>query len=156
MRQLTLKISQLLLALSLITFTMVNASHSFQHQIIAGLEIYLAVMPAEMIRGHPIEHPESEMHSRTRTKEKTQHHILVSVFDAKTGDRINQAKVKARIISGQFTGPVRQLELMIMADTPSYGNFFHIPDNTSYRVELDIQRPNTKATIKAIFELGHA
>lgn len=127
------------------------ASHPGQYQVVDGLRIYLAVLPAEMLRGHPIEHPASQMHRDTYISGKRQHHIMVSLFDVKTGVRYEHARIMARIIGDNFTGPERLLEIMVLDETQSYGNYFNLPDGEPYQIELVIQRGADKK-VKVVFQ----
>ena len=63
------------------------ADDSGQHKIVNGVAIYLGVMPAEMILGHPKLHTEAKMHGGVPVGEH-QRHVLVTLFDAASGKRI--------------------------------------------------------------------
>ena len=52
-----------------------------------GLEIYLGIIPAAMIRGHPAQHEEATMHRGLGTGVHL-YHVMVAVFDAKSGKRV--------------------------------------------------------------------
>lgn len=150
-------INKILLASVILFFTSVYASHDDQYKEIDGYAIYLAVLPAEMLRGHPKEHPESTMHSEQRLEGKNQHHIMVSLFEAKTGTRIQGAIVKARVLGKDFNGLLKPLELMIMGGMQSYGNYFNVPRQGIYRIEIEIQPPGNKGKlINAAFQYGSA
>src|SRR4030067_126792 len=62
-----------------------------------GVAIYFGILPAELVRGHPQEHPEGQMHGGVPVGEN---HITVALFDDKTGKRITRAEVTATV-----TGP---------------------------------------------------
>jgi len=136
----------------MIVSTNVPASHPQQYQVVSGIAIYLTIIPAEMLRGHPKEHPESEMHSQTRVEDSNQHHIMVSLFNAKTGERLKNTLVKAKISGVNYEGPVRSLELMVLGGVQSYGNFFNMPLTGTYQVDLEIQQSGKTNTIKAVFQ----
>ena len=137
---------------SIIFFTNLYASHPQQHQVVNGIAIYLTIIPAEMLRGHPKEHPESDMHTRSRIADINQHHIMVSLFNAKNGTRLQNKIIKAEVSGTNYKGPVKKLELMVMGATRSYGNFFAIPLNGTYQVELEIQQEGKSKVIKAVFQ----
>ena len=46
----------------LLVATVVWSAHSGYYKATDGVSVYFSVVPAEMVRGHPREHPESEMH----------------------------------------------------------------------------------------------
>ena len=50
-------------------------------QVVDGVAIYFGVMPAELVRGHPREHPESGMHGDPPVGES---HLLVALFDERS------------------------------------------------------------------------
>ena len=52
----------------------------------SGLAVYLGVLPAAMIQGHPRGHPEATMHGGVPSGRHS-YHIVVAVFDATTGAR---------------------------------------------------------------------
>jgi hypothetical protein len=142
----------LLTAMLVILFSNVYASHPQQYKLVNGIAIYLTIMPAEMLRGHSKEHPESDMHPKARVEGANQHHIVVSLFDAKNGDRLQNAIIKAKVSGINFEGPVRKLELMVMGGIRSYGNFFNMPFAGTYQVDLDIQTEGKNEVIKVIFQ----
>ncbi len=129
-----------------------HASHPQQSQVVNDIAIYLAVMPAEMLRGHPKEHPESDMHSQARIEGENQHHIVVSLFNAKNGKRLQNVTINVKVTGINFNGPIRKLELMLMGGVQSYGNFFSMPLAGTYQVELEIQQEGKSETVKAVFQ----
>ena len=58
-------------------------------QTVNDVTIYLGVMPSEIVRGHP----ESSLHGSPKGSDLR--HVVVALFDAKTTDRITDAKVSA-------------------------------------------------------------
>ncbi len=140
-----------LTAILMLFVTGVYATHSHQHKTVEGIEIYLAVNAAEMLQGHPPDHTESEMHSRIRTQDKKQHHIMVSLFNAKTGERLRDTTIRASVMTDNFTGPVRKLELMVTDGIKNYGNFFTFPDDGPFRIKLEIEQRGVTNVIKTEF-----
>jgi len=58
------------------------------------LEIFYGVIPAEAILGHPADHAERKMHDGVPYG-AGQHHLIVSLFDARTRQRLTDATVRA-------------------------------------------------------------
>jgi hypothetical protein len=54
------------------------------------------------------------------------YHLIVSVFDAKTGKRIENATVSARVGELALAPQSKMLEPMQIAGTVTFGNFFTI------------------------------
>ena len=130
----------------------VYASHPLQYQVVNGVAIYLTIMPAEILRGHPKEHPESDMHPQTRVEGTNQHHIMVSLFNEKNGERLQNHIINAKVSGINYEGPVRKLELMVMGGIRSYGNFFSMPKQGTYQVDLEIQQAGESEVVKAVFQ----
>ena len=65
-------------------------------QTVGKVVIYLGVLPAAMIRGHPAQHTESSMHGG-QPATSGEYHIVIALFDAKTGSRVTGAHVSARV-----------------------------------------------------------
>ncbi len=141
--------SMLAAALAAITVA-VPADHSAQHKVVDGVEIYVGIVPAEMVQGHPKEHPESEMHGGIPAG-KYRYHVAVALFDQASGKRITGAEVKAKVGEPGYTGPQKRLESMLINSTVSYGNYF-ILGPASYRIEMQIRRPGVPGVILVDFE----
>ena len=118
-----------------------------------GIDIFYGVIPAEIIRGHPAGHAESKMHGGV-PRGSGQHHLIVSLFDVKTGKRIENAQLSARIGEAGLTPQSRMLEPMQFAGTVTYGNFFSMSSPGPYRIEVEI-RPHGGAPAQAVFEYRH-
>src|SRR4051794_23124619 len=63
-----------------------------------GLAVYIGLVPAEIVRGHPADYPERTMHGGPRPHGgEHEYHLVAAVFDAATADRVSDARVSARI-----------------------------------------------------------
>ncbi|MHB1233984.1 MAG: hypothetical protein ACYCZQ_15575 [Burkholderiales bacterium] len=131
------------------------AADSATHKVVHGVAIYLGVLPAEMILGHPKLHTEAEMHGGVPAGTH-QYHVLVSLFDAASGKRISGAKVSARVYEIGRAGAQKKLEPMLIAGTVSYGDYFDMPTTTNpYRIRVRIELPGSTDIIEAEFEYQH-
>lgn len=132
------------------------AADSATHKVAHGVAIYLGVLPAEMILGHPRPHTEAAMHGGVPAGQH-QYHVTVSLFDAANGKRIGGAKVSARVYEINRAGTQKKLEPMLIAGTVSYGNYFNIPTtNNPYRIRVLIELPGVAGVIETEFEYQHA
>ena len=132
-------------------FAVTAMADSSRSKVVDGVTIYLGIVPAEIMRGHPKEHPEGTMHGGGPRGEE-QYHVMVALFDAKTGQRITDADVKASVAGvGRTESPVT-LEPMNIADTITYGNYFNMSGYGPFRIDLQIRRPSTAHVIEARFE----
>ena len=151
-RRIILKLFYSLIFAGLFNVNLVYAEHSHQHIKAMGIDVYLVVMPAEMIGGHPGDHPESLMHKENRIENKKQFHISVGVIEEKSGLRLGNLNVSARVISGDYQGPVKILENMQMGGKHSFGNYFVIPSSSAYQVEVKIQHKGRSDMLIVTFD----
>jgi len=126
-------------------------------QTVDGITIYLGVVSAQMMqadiadRGDP-----KSMHGGT-SPDAGSHHIVVALFDAKTGKRIVDARVKAGVGDRSYDHePDKPLEPMLVNGLMSYGNFFLMQGSGTWRIHLEIQRPGKTGSIQAEFAYDHA
>jgi hypothetical protein len=122
------------------------------HKTIAGLSVYLGVLPAAMVRDHSGDRTEATMHGGLPRGHA--HHVMAAVFDAKTGERVEDARVKARVSPPGLAGETRALEPMAIAGTITYGNYFTtIGDRQPYRIRLSITLAGTATPV--VVEFSH-
>ena len=140
------KLGWLLAGLLLVVSTTVAAGG--YRQVVDGVAVYFGMMPAELVRGHPPEHPEGQMHGGTPVGEN---HIMVALFEDKTGKRITSAEVTATITGpGNFIAE-KKLEPMIIAGAATFGNYFTMPGPGPYRIAVRIRTPGIGHDIEATF-----
>lgn len=131
------------------------AADTATHKVVHGVAIYLGVLPAEMILGHPKSHSEAEMHGGVPAGQHQQH-VVVALFDQASGKRISGAKVSARVHEINLAGTQKKLEPMLIAGTVSYGNYFNMPAaNNPYRIRVLIELPGVAGVIEAQFDYQH-
>jgi hypothetical protein len=119
-----------------------------------GLAVYLGVVPAEIVKGHPPGHPEQAMHGGA-PKGRHQYHVVVAVFDSASGNRISDATVTAQVSGLGLSGSKARLEPMEIAGTISYGGFFNLPGRDLYTVRLTIGRPGSQRPVVLDFRYDH-
>lgn len=117
-------------------------------QVVNGVAIYFGILPAELVRGHVPEHPESGMHGGVPVGEN---HLTVALFEDKTGVRITRAKITATISGPDSFKTTKKLEPMTIAGSITYGNYFSMPGPGPYRITLHIQVPDAREAIEAVF-----
>lgn len=116
-----------------------------------GLRFYLGILPSEMVLGHPREHDEGAMHGGVAAQ-RGQYHIVVALFDARTGARVSDARVTVRVTPPGMAGEEKALQPMQIGETPSYGNYFAMPGKGRYRIVVRAERPNSTGYTEAVFE----
>ena len=158
-----MKISQLkilfrvaVVSIAALTASAAFAADSATHKVVHGVAIYLGVLPAEMVLGHPKSHSEAEMHGGVPAGQHQQH-VVVALFDQASGKRISGAKVSARVHEINLAGTQKKLEPMLISGTVSYGNYFNMPAaNNPYRIRVLIELPGVAGVIEAQFDYQHA
>ena len=126
----------------------VHAAQLSYSQVVDGVAVYFGMMPAELVRGHPREHPEGVMHGGVVVGES---HLTVAVFDDKTGRRISDAEVTAHITGDRGLTAQKRLDLMVIAGSATYGNYFSMPGSGPYRIEVRIRLPGKAREVRAVF-----
>ena len=125
------------------------------HKVIEGTEIYLGIVSAESIRAqHPKADAESLMHGGI-PRRKDYYHVNISLFDSKTKSVITDAQVEARVVDPVTGGETKKLELMVINNTISYGNYFRMPGNAPHTIIVQIRKPDTSRAIEAKFDFKY-
>jgi len=131
-----------------------SAGHAASYQqVVDGIAIYFGVVPAELVRGHPREHPESGMHGGAPVGES---HLMVALFDAKTGNRITDARIAASVTGDAGAKLEKRLEPMTVAGALTFGNYFYLSGSGPYRIDLRILLPGRSTPVRARFEWGRS
>jgi hypothetical protein len=120
----------------------------------AGLTVELGIVPAETLRGRPEEDAVSKMHGGVPSG-KSMYHVMVAIFDAKTGQRVTDAQVRARVEEVGLTREEKVLEPMKVADAVTFGNFFRMAGQGTFRITVQIRRPGTTSATEVQFEHKH-
>lgn len=115
-----------------------------------GLAVYAGVLPAEIVRGHPASHSEATMHGGPTSPRD--YHLVVAIFEAASGKRVEDAEVIADIGGIGHVGEQRlRLEPMAIAGSVTYGGFFAPRDRGRYEITVEIRRPRQGAPTRAEF-----
>ena len=146
----------LLLVMGLITLNAGAAASDAPEtfQVVDGVAIYLGVMPAQIVQGHAKEHEESKMHGGVPAG-RYRDHVVVALFDDASGRRIEDAQVTAGVMELGL-GPERKtLEPMRINDSVTYGNYFDMPDNGIYHIQVRIRLSGHSQSVEATFTQRH-
>ncbi len=119
-----------------------------------GLAVYIGVIPAEIVRGHPSGHAEQTMHGGA-PKGVHEYHVVAAVFDATSGARVSDATVTAQISGIGLSGAKKRLAPMEIANTVTYGGFFELPGRDLYTIGLAIERPGQRKPVNLEFKYDH-
>jgi len=118
--------------------------------IAGGTTVYFGVVPADVIRRHPKEYPQKAY--GVAPSGPAQYYVTVALFDTASGQRIDEAAVRARIATAAGAGPEKTLELVSVANSRSYGNYFAMGGAGPYKITVQIRRPGSADTTQAQFE----
>ncbi len=142
-----------LLLLSGLT-NMANAGGGSDSKVVGDIQIYLGLLPAEIIRDHPQDHPETSMHGGRPTA-SGEYHLVIAIFDMRNGARITGANITARVSEIGLAGSQKTLDPMLIAGTETYGNYFEMSGDGPFRISLKIHVPGRPQDITAEFEHRH-
>ncbi len=123
------------------------------HKVANGVSVYLGVMPSELIRKHRDQYP-AGMHGGIPAH-SAYHHVMVALFDEATGERIDDARVMAAVEEVGATTDSKKLEPMAIAGTITYGNYFAMMTDATYRVRLHITRAGAARVIETQLQYYH-
>lgn len=126
-----------------------------ERKTVDGVSIYLGIVPAEIVSGHPRGHPESEMHDGSPTGGHV-YHLMIALYDEQTDKRITDARVSAAISDINHSGHQRTLEPMLIAGSIAYGNYFDLAGSGPYRIVVQIRRLDQPGLIEVEFVFKHA
>jgi len=117
------------------------------HQSVGGMDIYIGIIPAEVIRNRK---KENKMHGGT-PHGKDRYHLVAALFDTKTATRISSAKVTANIAGLGLAGSTKYLEPMKINGVVTFGNYFILPETIPFYIRLKLDVPG-KGVTEALFE----
>ena len=139
------------LALTFFAFPAAAATEYEKH--LGGLAVYLGVVPAELLRGKADDG--TSMHAGLPSGSGS-HHVLISIFDDRTGRQVEDAMVEARVGSpGHLSETTRVLEPMKIGPTTTYGNFFPMTAPGPFIVRVWIRRPGEPLPVEVQFNYAH-
>ncbi|MBY0512006.1 MAG: hypothetical protein K2P94_17860 [Rhodospirillaceae bacterium] len=130
-----------------------TAASDDRYKVASGVAVYLGLLPAELIKGHPKSHPESTMHNG-KPGGVHEYHLVAAVFDEKASARIEDASVKARVSGLGLAGESIALEPMSIANTVTYGGFINLPDDL-YTIRITVRRPGVSEPVTLDFKFDH-
>ena len=135
------------------TFAMAQAAavNPDQPMQLDRMELFFGLIPAEILRGHPSDHEERSMHGGV-PRGKGVHHLIVSVFDAKTRTRITDAVITGSVTEVGMATQNQKLEVMSFGGNVSYGNYFAMSNPGPYEIVVNVRRPGNLKTATARFQ----
>lgn len=126
-----------------------------QYKTVDGLSVYVGVLPAEMLLGHPKGHHEREMHGGVPAG-INRYHVVVALFDAASGKRITDARVRIAGASIGMASAWTKAEPMLINNVTTYGAYITLPEPGPYKIQVEIQRPGAGKAIEIEFDYPFA
>lgn len=86
-----------------------------------------------------------------------QYHLVLALFDAASGARIETARVSVEVTGLGHIGSTRlDLEPMKIADTVTWGTFVELPGRDSYDLSFTVVLPGRAKAIVLPFSYAHS
>lgn len=127
-------------------------SGTSQFKVVKGMAIYIGIVPAEILEGHIANRV---MHGGLPVG-PVRFHLTVAIFNHKTGQRINNAKVTAQIFTIPEKTGYKELELMEFGKVMVYGNYFSMEALGPYLIQLHITHERLHEPIDVEFQYQSA
>lgn len=124
-----------------------DPAHALRQGTAGGIVFHYGVVPAEIVRRHPADHPERAMHGGSDTDS----HIILALFDSVSGTRISEARIEATVELLGGAAVRKPMEPMTVAGSASFGNYFALAVPGVYRIRFVVTRPGA-APAAADFE----
>lgn len=130
------------------------AQTTSDYAVVDDVGMYLAVLPAEMLREYPRGSEESRMHGGVPGG-KHVHHLQVALFDSKTNARITEAEVSVTVAEVGLPGISKDLGPFTIGGALTYGGFFEFQKSDLYEVKVRALLPEDGRVIEKTFEYEH-
>lgn len=121
----------------------------------ADFVVYFGIMPAELAQSRLVVHPTSAPAHDAPPFPADTHHVIVAVFDARSGERVTDATVQARHAPARGVATEKPLVPMPLGDALSYGNTFVVPDGINHRFVLRIRQGERDARVEFSYDNRH-
>tara|TARA_R110002110_G_scaffold3665_3_gene18947 strand:- start:3723 stop:4214 length:492 start_codon:yes stop_codon:yes gene_type:complete len=122
--------------------------------VVDDVTIYLAVLPAEMLRTYPPGSEESRMHGGVPGGRHV-HHVQIALFDAQTSARISDARVTVTVAELGLAGSRAELEPFVVGDALTYGGYFEFQTRDLYEIRVTAELPEAGQVVNTTFEYRH-
>lgn len=151
-----IKLAAFFSSVLLLSITNSYASDSNWHVDTKSYRVYLGVVPASVIKNDPVLiDREKSLHGGTHNTSSTSQHVMVSIFTKDGNKRVLNATAVAKVRNKKYisgTNIEKPLEKMLTSGTVTYGNYFDLPKNGKYDIEIAIYQSNKNGSEKAKFK----
>lgn len=120
-------------------------------RVVHGTEIYLGLLPAEVLRSFPKTSAERSMHGGIPSG-SGYYHVNVSVLDS-TKAPVPGASVEVKVDErGGFSSETKTLEPITFNNVPSYGGYVRLKGKTQYQLTVKVKTPASPQPLEARFD----
>jgi hypothetical protein len=120
------------------------------YRVTADTTLDFGVVPASVIRSRPKDYPPSVYGAVPALPDH--YYLTVAAFDARSGKRITDAIVKARVSGAAGVGREETLKSIKVGDAVSYGGYLPMAGGGPYRVAVRVTRPGSTVPVDAQFQ----
>jgi cytochrome c5 len=127
-----------------------GANAGQDYRVVADTTLDFGVVPAKIMRAQPKEYPASVYGALPPLPDH--YYVTVAAFDARTGQRVTDAVVKARVSGASGAGREQTLKPINVGNAVSYGGFFPMAGGGPYQVDVRVTRPGSPKPVDAKFQ----
>ncbi|MFC3068458.1 hypothetical protein [Phenylobacterium soli] len=124
-----------------------------QSQVVDGLKFDYGLVAEPAAGAPPASHPDASMHGGPPAQPNS-YHVVLSVADAKTGQKIDASNVAMGLSGPGHPGTnIAPMEAMMVNGQASYGHYVVLPEPGSYEFEFRVTPSGKHQPVKARFIL---
>ena len=120
------------------------------YRVVADTTVDFGVMPAGVMRKQAKDYPPSVYGSVPSLPDH--YYVTVAAFDARSGERITDAVVKARVSGAAGVGREQTLKPITVGGAVSYGGYFPMAGGGPYKVNVRVTRAGSASAADAQFQ----
>ena len=120
------------------------------YRVVADTTVDFGVVPASVIRNQPKDYPTSVYGAVPPLPDH--YYVTIAAFDSRSGKRITDAVVKARVSGSAGVGREQTLKPVTIGNAVSYGGYFPMAGGGPYKVSVHVARPGSAAPVDAQFQ----
>lgn len=124
-----------------------------QSQVVDGVKFDYGLAAEASAGAPPAGQPDMTMNGGAPAHANS-YHVVLSVADAKTGQKLEPAEVSMTLSGPGHPGAAHvPMDLMTVNGQATYGHYLQLPERGPYRLEFDVRPAGRHEPIKARFEL---
>jgi hypothetical protein len=123
-----------------------------QSQVVEGLKLDYEIVAAQEVAAHSTDRAETTMHGGVPTDPR--YHVVLSVADARSGQRITDAQVSMEVFGPGHPGVnTSRMDPMTLNGQQTYGQYVVLPLEGTYQLKFEVRRPGQNRSMAARFVL---